>query len=500
MLLSNLLAGLEGAELRHDCRVTGIAYDSRKVKEGYIFVAIKGFKLDGHAFVDDALARGASGVVAQADVSVPAGKGLAVVKDSRFALSHLACRFYRDPSSNLLVAGITGTKGKTTVCHMIKRIFEAMGHKTGLVGTLYNIVGDDVRPVERTTPEASDLLGLQREMVDKGCTAVAMEVSSHALALHRVAHVKFDVAVFTNIGLDHLDFHKTMEDYVETKSRLFRMLSHSIHPNGPLAVINRDDPHWQQFKPHDSVKMITYGLSQDADVRAQNLETGPRGSRFTLCFRGRQQDVYINLPGRFNIENCLAAGAVGLGMGMTLESVAEALSKMEVVRGRAQPVPGARDYTVWVDYAHTPESLRNILATARDVASNRVIVVFGCGGDRDKHKRPVMGRIAGEIADLVVITNDNPRTEDPDHILDQVEAGLLEAKACKPGISYIRIKDREEAIHKAIALAQAGDVVVIAGKGHETYQVFADTTVHFDDFEVAAQAIAKRNTPLKWGS
>jgi UDP-N-acetylmuramoyl-L-alanyl-D-glutamate--2,6-diaminopimelate ligase len=493
MQLSDLLTGLEGACLQHDCHVQGITYDSRSVKQGYLFVAIKGFKSDGHAFVDEAFARGASGVVVQEHVPVPPGKGLAVVKDSRFALSHLACRFYKDPSSNLLVAGITGTKGKTTVCHMVKQILEAIGHKTGLVGTLHNIVGDDIRPVERTTPEASDLLSLQREMVDKGCTAVAMEVSSHALVLHRVAHVKFGIAVFTNIGMDHLDFHKTMEEYVEAKAKLFEMLSQNIGQHVPLAVVNRDDPYWERFMPDGKAKVITYGFSEDADLRACNPETGPRGSAFALCYQGKRQDIQIRLPGRFNIENSLAASAVGLGMGMSLDSVAEALSDMEVVRGRAEPVPGADDFTVWVDYAHTPESLRNILLTARDVSDNRVIVVFGCGGDRDKHKRPVMGQIAGEIADVVVIANDNPRSENQDDILDQVESGVLKAQAKKPGISYIRIKDRREAIHKAISLAQAGDVVIIAGKGHETYQVFADKTVHFDDFEEAANAIANRS-------
>ncbi|HHT85770.1 MAG: UDP-N-acetylmuramoyl-L-alanyl-D-glutamate--2,6-diaminopimelate ligase [Bacillota bacterium] len=493
MLLSYLLTGLDSAGLRRDCHVRGITYDSRNVQEGYLFVAIKGFKLDGHAFVHDAFARGASGVVVEEHVQVPPGKGLAVVRDSRFALSHLACKFYRDPSSTLLVAGITGTKGKTTVCHMVKQVLESMGHETGLVGTLHNIVAEEIRPVERTTPEASDLLSLQREMVDKGCTAMAMEVSSHALALHRVAHVNFDIAVFTNIGTDHLDFHQTMENYVDAKAKLFNMLRQGRGPHAPFAVLNRDDPYWEHFIPDRETRVITYGFSENADIRACDPETGPRHSRFTLCFEGKRQEVQIRLPGMFNIQNSLAASAVGLGMGMALDSVAQALSDLDAVRGRAEPVPGTHDFTVWVDYAHTPESLRDILVTARDVADNRVIAVFGCGGDRDKGKRPVMGRIAGELADVVVITNDNPRTENPDDILDQVESGILEAQEEKAGISYLRIQDRREAIYTAISLAQQGDVVVIAGKGHETYQVFADRTVHFDDFEEAAKAIAARN-------
>ncbi len=493
MLLSHMSTGLKGVHLAHDCHVKGIAYDSRDVREGYIFVAIKGYKLDGHTFISEAFARGASGVVVQERVSVPSGKGLAVVKDSRFALSHLACKFYGNPSKGLLVAGITGTKGKTTVCHMVKQMLEALGYTSGLAGTVHNIVGSDIRPVARTTPESSDLLSLQREMADKGCTAMAMEVSSHALALSRVSHVKFDIAVFTNIGTDHLDFHKTIENYVEAKGRLFNMLSEANgHGNGrcvPFAVLNRDDPYCDYFMSVTQARAITYGFSENADVRACGPVTGPRQSRFTLCFGGDRQDVKIGLPGRFNIENSLAASAVGFGLGMTMDSVAQVLANLEGVRGRAELVPGAQDFTVWVDYAHTPESLRDILKTATDVSENRVIAVFGCGGDRDKHKRPMMGRIAGDIADVVVITNDNPRTENQHDILDQVELGVLEARAEKPGLTYIRMSDRREAIYKAVSLARKGDVVVIAGKGHETYQVFAHETIHFDDVEEAVNAI-----------
>lgn len=491
MLLSYLLEGLEDACLIHDCHVKGIAYDSRDVQEGYLFVAIKGYQLDGHAFVCDAFARGASGIVVQDRISVPPGKGLAIVEDSRFALSHLACRFYDDPSKDLFTVGITGTKGKTTVCHMVRNMLEALGYPTGLVGTVHNIIGNEILPVSRTTPESADLLSMQRQMVDRGCKAVAMEVSSHALALSRVAHVGFDVAVFTNIGTDHLDFHHTVDNYARTKTKLFEKLSRENSSYGNrLAVLNIDDSFYGLFRCVTQAEVITYGFSKEADVSAQDPEIGPKGSMFDLCFKGKRQKVKIPLPGRFNIENALAASAVGLGFGMPMDSVVKVLATLEGVKGRAELVPGSDEFAVWVDYAHTPESLRDILATAKEVAENRVIAVFGCGGDRDKHKRPMMGKIAGEIADLVVITDDNPRTEDEEAILDQIEAGVREAKEKYPSLSYIRIRDRGKAISKAISLAQEGDIVVIAGKGHETYQMFADETIHFDDVEEAKKAIA----------
>lgn len=494
MLLSCMLRGLKGACLVQDCDVTGIAYDSRDVRPGFLFVAIKGYKLDGHAFVEDAFSRGASGVVVQDRLYVPPGKGLAVVDDSRFALSHLAYEFYGRPSKDLLAVGITGTKGKTTTCHMVKDILEALGYSTGLIGTVHNIVGDEYRPVRRTTPESLDLLGMLREMSDKGCTAVTMEVSSHALFLSRVCHVAFDVAVFTNIGTDHLDFHGTLDNYVQAKGRLFETLGCKpvqAPKTKSLAVLNRDDRFCDYFMSITHADIITYGFSEDAHVRAEDPVTGPKGSEFTLCFSGKKQRAAIPLPGRFNISNALAASSVGLSLGMDLKAVAGALSKLKGVRGRAELVPESSEFAVWVDYAHTPESLKDILMTARDVTENRVIAVFGCGGDRDKHKRPLMGKIAGQIADVVVITDDNPRTEDEDQILDQIETGVREAAEANPNLVYQRIRDRRKAIFRAISLAHKGDIVVLAGKGHETYQVFKNETVHFDDVEEAGKAIAE---------
>jgi len=492
MLLSTLLQGLPDIQLVRDCEVTGIAYDSREVREGNLFVAIKGYKLDGHDFVADAISRGASGVVVEDMVCVPQGKGMAIVENTRFVLSHLACAFYGNPSRDLLVVGITGTKGKTTTCHMVKDMLDSMGYSTGLLGTVHDIIGDEVRPVKHTTPESLDLLSMQKEMVEKGCTAVVMEVSSHALALDRVAHVEFDVAVFTNIGMDHLDFHRTLDNYVNTKGRLFESLARRPSLPGqnlPFAAINCDDSFSDYFLSVAPKKSITYGLEQESDVRALNVQAGSRGSSFAISYCGKTIKTQINLPGRFNVYNALAASTVALGLGLDLERVSQILPRLGGVRGRAEVVSGTEEYTVWVDYAHTPESLKDILSTARQVADNRVIVVFGCGGDRDTHKRPVMGRISGEIADMVIITDDNPRTEDEEEILDQIEVGIDEARLKKPGLVFERIKDRERAIARAISSAQKGDVVVIAGKGHETYQVFRDRVVSFDDAEVARKVI-----------
>lgn len=384
MRLSCLLHGLKDARLINDCQVNGIAYDSRDAKENHLFVAIKGFELDGHAFIADAFLNKASGVVSQKHVSVPIDKGLAIVKNSRFALSHLACNFYRDPSSDLLTVGVTGTKGKTTVCHMIKQILDASGHKTGLLGTVHNILGNTIVPGERTTPESSDLFKLQRQMVDTNCTAVTMEVSSHALALSRVSHVKFDIGVFTNIGTDHLDFHKTFENYIALKANLFQMLNRFPKPQNEsyptFAVLNKDDPHYDYFRSFTKTKLITYGFSADANVRACDIITHPDQSTFMLCFNGKKQKVRINLPGTFNIENALAASAVGFGLGMTMDSIVQVIANLKGVRGRAELVHGPQDFTVWIDYAHTPESLKDILKTAKMVSNNRVIGVFGCGG------------------------------------------------------------------------------------------------------------------------
>lgn len=494
MRLSVILRDARGARLLRDAEVSGIAYDSRAVRPGYVFFAIPGTVMDGRAFILDAARKGASAVVTEAGEEIPAGvapeMGFAAVPDARRALSSASDLFYGQPSKELLVVGVTGTKGKTTACHLVKSVLDAAGEKTGLIGTVHNIVGDEERPVTRTTPESADLDALMREMADKGSTAVVMEASSHALALERVEDILFDAAVLTNIGRDHLDFHKTMEAYAGAKRRLFEMLEKSrgvkARAMGPVAAVNADDPYAELFISATRAPVVTYGLSQSAQVRAEDVAQSASGTDLTLYLGGRRAKVHLALPGRFNVYNALAAAAVAFGFGMTPGAISSGLSSAKRVRGRVEVVPVPADFTVWVDYAHTPESLADILALAREAAEGKVIAVFGCGGDRDRGKRPVMGKIAGEASDFTIITDDNPRTEDEDAILDGIEAGIRESRGAS---AFVRIKDRRQAINEAIRLAGPGDVVVLAGKGHETYQQFKDNTIHFDDVEVAGQAM-----------
>jgi len=516
VLLSFLLRGLPGAQVEQDADVRGLASDSREVREKFLFIAIQGFKLDGHDFIPQAIKNGASAVVAQKAVQVPPGTGFALVPDSRVALSHVSAVFYGHPSRHLLVAGVTGTKGKTSTSHMVKTILDEIGFKTGLIGTVHNIIGDEVRPVTHTTPESEVVQRLLREMADAGSTAASMEVSSHALVLHRVDDVEFDIGIFTNIGRDHLDFHGTVENYVEAKGKLFEMLSEpgpkpSVKESlpaqrfsgrsssaralgkgsGPFAVLNADDPYFEFFLRKCQVEVLSYGLGPKAQVRAEDLRLTPKGTEFTLVFRGEKARARIDVPGEFNVYNALAASAVAFGLSQDMTRVVEALEKVRGVPGRAEVIPGHADFTVWVDYSHTPESLRSILLAARSMTPGNVIVVFGCGGDRDRGKRPVMGRVARELSDLAIITDDNPRSEDEDRILDDIEEGITEPGETRAGFRYLRIKDRRSAIREAIRTAGPGDIVILAGKGHETYQIFKDRTIHFDDKEEALKAISE---------
>ena len=488
MRLFDVLRETPGALLERDAEITGITYDSRAVRPGYLFVAVVGTELDGRRFIPDAVARGAAAVVTEPGDGATAGVvqdvGFALVPDARRALSQASNLFYQEPSKSLAVVGVTGTKGKTTTCHLVKAALDACGEKTGLVGTLHNIVGKEERPVLRTTPESAEIHSLMREMVDVGSTAVTMEVSSHALVLQRVEDIRFAAAVLTNIGHDHLDFHKTLDSYAGAKRHLFELLQ-----EGSVAVLNSDEPFFPFFASAASVPVITYGLGEKSNVRAEGLDMDGNGTSFSADFEGKREKVRLSLPGRFNVYNALAAAAAAYGLGKDTAAIAAGLSSAARVRGRVEVVSGPGDFTVWVDYAHTPESLRDVLALAREVSKGKVIAVFGCGGDRDNEKRPVMGKVAGDIADFVVLTDDNPRTEDEDRILDQIEVGVKESRsAC----AFSRVRDRREAIHLAVNLAGDGDVVVLAGKGHETYQRFKDATVDLDDTQVAADAMRSR--------
>lgn len=463
----------------------GLAYDSRQVGPGFVFFAIKGFKHDGHDYISDAVDRGAVAVVVERDVAVPAGIRSFKVRDVREALALSAARFFGHPGRQLRVVGVTGTNGKTTTTHLVSAVYQAQGERVGLIGTLYAKIGDLVIEGERTTPESLDLQALLHRMVDEGITTAVMEVSSHALALHRVTGLEFDVAVFTNLTQDHLDFHADIEDYYKAKERLFTGLAGRGAKKGPkLAVINRDDPYGERLIGSTTVPVVTYGVGA-ADVRGRDIVLRGNGTDLVVeGFWGRTP-VSLKLVGEFNVYNALAGFAVGVAEGFSVDRTARALEGAKPVSGRFEHIDAGQDFTVVVDYAHTPDGLENVLRAARTLTRERVITVFGCGGDRDPAKRAVMGEVAGRLADFTVITSDNPRSEDPLAIIDAVETGIKavgrERYAVQP--------DRREAIRQAFQLARAGDMVVIAGKGHENYQIIGDRKLPFDDREVAMEVL-----------
>jgi UDP-N-acetylmuramoyl-L-alanyl-D-glutamate--2,6-diaminopimelate ligase len=464
-----------------DLAVTGIQYDSRKVTRGNVFVAIRGTEADGHRFVVNAIASGASAVVVEDEEAVPdplvlhAGVAKLVVPDSRAALAAMSRNFWSDPSRSLRLVGVTGTNGKTTTTYLVRSILEAAGERVGLIGTIEYRIGDEIRPATHTTPESLELNGLLGDMVARGCTAAVMEVSSHALALKRVEGVRFQTAVFTNLTQDHLDFHGSMDAYLQAKRVLFETLDPSA-----TAVTNIDDPSGGAMVAGTPAKVLTYGAGEGAEVRASNITLGIRGCRFTLSARGKTDTITSSLTGRFNIGNILAASGAGMSLGLPLDVVRSGIAAVASVRGRFEQVPSPLGWTAIVDYAHTPDALENVLRTIRDLRSTgpgRMITVFGCGGNRDAGKRPIMGRIASSLSDRTIVTSDNPRGEDPGSIIAQIMTGVT------PGSDVQIEPDRRLAIRKALSTAEPNDVVLIAGKGHETYQVIGQTRSHFDDRE-----------------
>jgi UDP-N-acetylmuramoyl-L-alanyl-D-glutamate--2,6-diaminopimelate ligase len=456
-----------------DVEVTGLAYDNRAVGPGTLFFCVPGFTRDGHDFAPDAVARGAAGLV----VARPLGLAVpeVVVTDVRAAMARAAAAFYGDPTAELPVVGVTGTSGKTTTTFLVRALLEAAGRRCGLLGTVTSVIAGDSRPVVRTTPEAIDLQRTFRAMVDGGDRACAMEVSSHALELRRVDGIRFAVAAFTNLSQDHLDFHPSMEAYFQAKRRLFTDFDVGV------AIVDVDDP-WGRRLASELPEAVTVAIDRPADWRAEGVKVTPGGTGFTA----RGVDVELPLPGRFNISNALVALAAGSALGLSLEEMAGALRDAEPVPGRVQTVDAGQDFAVLVDYSHKPAALENVLRAARELATGRVIAVFGAGGDRDRGKRPLMGEIGARLADVAIVTSDNPRSEDPEAIIDEVLAGVPAGAA---GVE--REVDRRAAIERAVALAAAGDVVVIAGKGHETGQEFAGGRKEpFDDVVVAREALA----------
>jgi UDP-N-acetylmuramoyl-L-alanyl-D-glutamate--2,6-diaminopimelate ligase len=462
-----------------DVDVAALAFDNRAVEPGSLFFCVPGFTRDGHDFAADAVERGAAALV----VTRPLGTGVpeVVVADVRSAMAAAAARFYGDPTAALDVAGITGTSGKTTTTFLLRQLLEAAGRPCGLLGSVSTIVGGVEQPAIRTTPEAIDLQATFRAMLDAGDVACAMEVSSHALELHRVEGVRFAVAAFTNLSQDHLDFHPDMESYFAAKVRLFDELPVGI----PIVVV--DDP-WGVRLADRLPGAVTVSLDGLAAWQAEDIRVGLDGSRFAVRSPAGDTEVTLPLRGRFNVANALVAMACAHELGVALDAMVPALAAAEAVPGRVQAVEAGQKFALLVDYAHKPGALENVLASAREVTSGRVIVVFGAGGDRDRAKRPVMGEIAARLADRVVVTSDNPRSELPESIIDEIFAGIPE------GARHVeRLADRRAAIRRAIALAQPGDVVVIAGKGHEQGQEFAHGRKEpFDDAAVAREELARR--------
>ena len=469
--------------------VTGIAHDSRRVEPGDVFVALRGQHADGTAFVAQAIARGAAAVVSQEAAPVDTVVPWAQVSDARLALALLAVEVHGDPSRRMQVVGITGTNGKTTTAYLMASIFEAAGVRCGLLGTVAYRIGSDVREATRTTPEAPDVQALLAEMADSGCDACVMEVSSHALALRRVDGITFAAAIFTNLTRDHLDFHADMEDYFQAKRRLFELL-----PRDRPAVINADDPRAASLI-ETSGPSITYGINRPADVSPSPLSYSLQGLAFDVRTPRGTIALRSTLVGRPNVYNILAAVATAVALDIPTEAIERGISSLVAVPGRFQVVSTpADDVTVVVDYAHTDDALRNLLETARPLAAGRIITVFGCGGDRDRTKRPLMGMVAGRLSDVILITSDNPRSEEPARIIEEIQRGITPETKKVGAQRVLAIVDRREAIEEAVRSAAPGDLVLVAGKGHEKYQVIGTQTLPFDDVEVAQTALADRRT------
>lgn len=464
-----------------DAAVGGLSFDSNTVDVGDLFFCVPGGTVDGHDFAGAAVARGAAALCVErpTDSGVPE----VVVADARRAMARIAAAFYGRPGDDLLLLGVTGTNGKTTTTFLLEAILATAGHRPGLIGTIYTRYAGRTMPGVRTTPESVHLQSLFAEMRSNDVDAVAMEVTSHALALHRVEGVHFDAAAFTNLSQDHLDFHPSMEDYFGAKLSLF----------DPARVrrgaVNIDDAYGRRLFDETTVETIGYGLAPDADVRADEIELGPHGSRFVLEYPAGRATITTSLAGAFNLSNCLAAAATALQAGIGIDAIEAGLASLRAVPGRFESIAEGQPFAVVVDYAHTPDSLENVLVAARDLAGGdrgRVICVFGCGGDRDRAKRPLMGAVAAELSDYVVVTSDNSRSEEPIAIIEAILVGIKTRRADGPDAVLV---DRSEAISHSLGVARAGDVVVIAGKGHETAQQFRDRTVPFDDRVVARSVL-----------
>lgn len=472
MKLKDLLAGVSVLDCTADMElnIDHVAYDSRKVISGSLFVAISGFASDGNRFIPMALEKGAAAVVTakKPDTDIP----YILVKSDRLALALIGCNFFGHPSKSMTMIGVTGTNGKTSVTLLLKQVLEkTLGAKVGLIGTMENRIGDHVIPTERTTPESFELQALFAQMRDAGCTHVVMEVSSHAIALHRIGGIHFDVAAFTNLTEDHLDFHKTMENYCDTKAELFARCD--------KAVLNFDDEWYARIAAKATCAVLTTSTKQEAGLRAEELALHANGITFTAIYGDERVAVSLPIPGRFTVHNTLTVLGIAMQLGVSLADTAATLTTAHGVKGRVEvvPTPGM-PYTVLIDYAHTPDGLENVLTSVRDFCKGRLIAVFGCGGDRDPIKRPIMGKIGTDLADFAVITSDNPRNEDPMAIISDILRGVD-----APEEKYAVIENRRKAIRYAMDKAEKNDIIILAGKGHETYQEICGIKHHLDERE-----------------
>ena len=470
------------ARIAGDAEITCVTSDSRQCKPGCCFVAVAGSKVDGHDFIDRAISSGASAVISQKSVDLPENFPHAIVSDTQRTLGLCAQKLAGSPANKMTCVGITGTNGKSTVAHLVHSIFKLAKLKSGMIGTITYETASRSIPATMTTPPAEHLAQMMKEMVDAGVTHLVMEVSSHALDQKRTAGIDFEVAAFTNLSGDHLDYHKTMDDYLAAKATLFTNLSADS-----WAVLNCDDKASAKISETVIAKICNYGLTPLADLRARIERIDANGSVFDIIYRGESAEVHTPLIGRHNVYNCLAACGICLSLGMDLYDIAKYLGRISNVPGRLQRVESNADLNVFVDYAHTDDALANVLGAMRPIAKGRVIVVFGCGGDRDKTKRPRMAKIAHDLADYSIVTSDNPRTENPDEIIKDIIAGF----EGDTGKCLIEV-DRRKAIARAIEMATPEDVVLIAGKGHEDYQLINGIKNHFDDVEVASEFIRKR--------
>lgn len=471
--------------------VSNITADSREVQTNSLFICLPGAHVDGNTFIKQAVESGATAVLSEQAVEAPLSVAVIIVPDVRIAMQAITAYFYDYPAHKMRMIGVTGTNGKTTTTHIVGHILREAGYHVGIIGTVHILIDDESYPIHNTTPDVVDLQRVLFTMYNKGITHVVMEVSSHALAMNRVAGCEFDTAVFTNLTQDHLDYHKTFQNYLAAKAKLFQMVSAAgQNKTGKTAVVNIDDPYGQDILAVCTCPTITYSAQKEADLAAIDLRIQAKSSEFII--NGSFGQIKLNMPitGLFNVYNTLAAIGAAQAEGVAIETILKGLASFHAVPGRFELVEEGQDFAVVVDYAHTPDGLENILTTAKALTKKRIIAVFGCGGDRDKTKRPIMGSLGAKYADVVVVTSDNPRTEDPEQIVAEVAAGV--EAALRPGKKYEVIVDRRKAIERAIAIAQTGDIILIAGKGHENYQILKEKTIHFDDREVARQTLKER--------